>query len=360
MSIYEQNGRWYFKLQIRGKRFNRAIPEAVTKKDAEHAEAIFKSELLQNRFNLADRKGEKLFFDLVKDFELYAKTNRIRWKNDMYAVNKFKTFFGNKRIKEITPFYIEKYRALRRDLGIKNSSINKETGVLRRMFSLAVDNQYINENPCIAKKVKPLREDNKKERFLTPDEEVRMLHACTGNYNYLKSIIICALQTGMRKAEILNLEWDNIDLQERYLTLLKTKNGKTRRIPLNNTLLREFQKLYLTRTSKYVFINPETSCPYVSIIKSFNKICKIADVKNFVFHDLRHTAATRMVSVGIDLAVVKEILGHSSITTTMRYSHPVPERKLQAVEALERFSADRSNVVNSFIEKRQQLQDGCG
>jgi len=345
MPVYQKNGRWYLKLQIRNRRFHRAIPEAVTKRDAEKAEAVFKSELLQNRFNLAESRAEKSFFDLSNEFELYARTNRLGWKNDMSTVNKLKTFFGNKNIKEISPFVIEKYRSYRRELGIQNASINREVGVLRRMFTIAVDNDWVDENPCVAKKVKPLRVDNIKERFLTPSEEPRMMDACKDDCEYMKAIIICALNTGMRKAEILNLKWENIDLKERYLTLLKTKNGKTRNIPINNKLLREFQKLYQTKTSKYVFVNPKTNSPYVNIRKTFNKICNKAKVHNFVFHSLRHTAATRLVTAGIDLIVVKEILGHSDLKTVQRYAHPVPERKLQAVRALENFNIEENTLV---------------
>lgn len=83
-----------------------------------------------------------------------------------------------------------------------------------------------------------------------------------------------------------------------------------------------------------VFVNPQTGTKYLRPEKSFNKAVKNAEVRNFRFHDLRHTAATRMTELGIDLAVVQEILGHSDIKTTMRYAHPVPERKLKAIEAL--------------------------
>ncbi|MFH0702771.1 MAG: site-specific integrase [bacterium] len=347
MAVYQhKNGRWYLKLQIRGKRYHQAIPEATSKKEAEKAESVFKSELLHGRYNLAERRKEKLFFDLAKEFELYAKTNRIGWEKDKSTVNKIKDHFGNKSINQITPFAIEKYRSWRKNNNIANATINREVGILRKMFSIAVDNDWIDENPCLACKVKPLREDNKKERFLTHEEEFKMIKACVDEYEYLRAIVICALNTGMRKSEILHLKWECVDLKKRFLTLLKTKSGKVRKIPINDRLFKELQKLNQNKLSEYVFTNPETKIHYVDIRKGFLHICEQAGVNpkkknrkeektDFVFHDLRHTAATRMVAAGIDLVVVKEILGHSDITTTMRYSHPVPERKLQAVKALE-------------------------
>ena len=88
----------------------------------------------------------------------------------------------------------------------------------------------------------------------------------------------------------------------------------------------------------YIFINPQTNKPYTTIQKAFSTILKKANIKNFRFHDLRHTVATRLVEKGIDLVVVQEILGHSKITTTQRYAHPVPQRKIEAI-----------NILNSYL-----------
>ena len=77
---------------------------------------------------------------------------------------------------------------------------------------------------------------------------------------------------------------------------------------------------------------------YTTVQKAFGTVIKKANIKNFRFHDLRHTVATRLATKGIDLTVVQEILGHSKITTTQRYAHPVPQRKLDAVEILSSYS----------------------
>ena len=345
MPVYQQNGRWYFKIQIRGKRFNRAIPEASTKREAEKGEAIFKAELLQGRFNLANNKGEMLFEKLVNEFIIYAKTNRTGWKKDMSTVNHLKEYFGGKKIIDINPFAVEKYRSMRKNKEIANATINREVALLRKMFSIAVDNDWLDENPCLSKRVKPLRENNKKELFLTFEEEVELLKFCSNDNEYLKPIVICALNTGMRKGEILSLKWDCVDFKNKFITLLQTKSGKVRKIPINKRLFAEFKILSENKISEYVFSNPETKTQYIDIRKGFERACKSAKIENFVFHDLRHTAATRMVAAGIDLIVVKEILGHADISTTMRYSHPVPERKLKAVEALDYYSSTQNTVV---------------
>jgi integrase len=128
-------------------------------------------------------------------------------------------------------------------------------------------------------------------------------------------------------------------LDRGYITVTQTKTGKDRKIPFSRTLKQNLRELHKNRQSDYVFANPDTQKPYADLKKSFAEVLRRAKVTGFRFHDLRHTAATRMVASGIDLIVVQDILGHACISTTMRYSHPVPERKLQAVMALDSYVA---------------------
>jgi integrase len=349
---------WYFRLCIQGTRYNRPVPEATTQRDAEKAEAIFKSELLRGKYDLANRKGEMLFKDLVSEYNTYARLNKKSWKSEECRVNSLLNFFGAKKLREITPILIEKYRSDRRQTPrvhqkkqskgkapeavaiITNASINREVSILRKMFSIAVENDWLDVHPCVKKKVKPLKEGSKRERFLTPSEENALFAQCTGDQEYLTPILVCALHTAMRKSEILKLEWNRVDLKTGYITVTQTKSGKDRNIPLSSTLKKHLTALFDTRQSNYVFANPDTQKPYTDLKKPWAKVLENAKVKGFRFHDLRHTAATRMVASGIDLIVVQDILGHADINTTMRYAHPVPERKLQAVSALDSYVAD--------------------
>lgn len=121
-----------------------------------------------------------------------------------------------------------------------------------------------------------------------------------------------------------------------WLELLETKSGKSRKIPISDKLMKVFEKL--PKVSEYVFVNPETNKPYKDIKKSWKKALKEAHIENFRFHDLRHTVATRLAESNIDLVVVKEILGHADIQTTMRYAHAVPKRKQDAISVLNSYS----------------------
>ncbi|MCD7878947.1 MAG: site-specific integrase [Candidatus Gastranaerophilales bacterium] len=137
----------------------------------------------------------------------------------------------------------------------------------------------------------------------------------------------------MRKGEILALKWKNID--NKYIHILESKSGNSRKIP-NSGQLKEL--LYnIPKDNEYVFYNHQSKTKYTDIKRQFNTAIKNANIDNFRFHDLRHTAATRMVNNGIDLVVVKEILGHADIKTTMRYAHSLEETKIKAI-----------NILNSY------------
>jgi integrase len=180
-----------------------------------------------------------------------------------------------------------------------------------------------------------MKEQNFKIRFLSRQEETELFRHIDGT---LRNIVICALQTGMRLNEILNLKWEQIDLKRGFIELLETKSGRRRQIPISETLRKTLNEI--PQTTYHVFVKKTTLQPIKDFRASFNTALKKAGIKDFRFHDLRHTVATRMVESGIDLIVVQEILGHATIQTTMRYAHPVPERKLKAIASLDAYLSD--------------------
>ncbi len=357
MSVYQyKNGRWYYKFQIRGRQYHKAIPEATDLKSAKKAEAIIRAELLQGKFKLAEGQGEMLFTKLVDCYIDYANTNNSSPKSSISVANRFRKYFSNKKLCEITPNAIDRYRKEQKSQfkdkkekkPISNTTINRELEIIRKMFNIAIDNGwYYDTNPASSKVVKKLREDNKIERFLDPKEEKVLLKHCVGEHSYMKPIIICALNTGMRKGEILSLKWDCVNFKDGFVTLLHTKSNKVRKIPISSYLKPIFKDLKKEKCCDYVFSNPITKNRYSDLKRSFKRLCKNAKITNFRFHDLRHSAGTRMATSGIDLVVVQEILGHADIRTTMRYTHAVTERKLSAVEALAKFSKKAERAKNT-------------
>jgi len=160
---------------------------------------------------------------------------------------------------------------------------------------------------------------------------------------YIKPILICALHTGMRSSEIKNLKWSCVNFEEGYINVLKTKSGRPRQIPLSDLLREELSKI--NKLSAYVFTNPKTLKPYTNIRDRFTDLCEKNKIDSIRVHDLRHTAATRMVASGIDIVVVQDILGHANLSVTQRYSHPVPDRKKKAIEALNNYCVNKDRVA---------------
>jgi integrase len=186
------------------------------------------------------------------------------------------------------------------------------------------------------KKVKLFQENNTIVRYLDDDERRRLLKACRlSQATHLYPIGIVALNTNMGKAEILNLRWRDIDFANGFIHIEGSKSGKRKDIPMNK-LLTETLKYGIKRpNSEYVFSDEEGK-PFTKLETSFRTALKRAGIKNFRFHDLRHTFASYLVMAGVNIYRVSKLLGHSSVRVTERYCHLSPEYSKAAVGVLER------------------------
>lgn len=208
------------------------------------------------------------------------------------------------------------------------------------MFNKAVEWRRLESSPL--KNVKKFKEPNFKFRVLTLEEMKALIDVAE---NHLKPIVIIALNTGMRRGEILGLKWENINLSKRSIHVEDSKAGRARDIPMNSLVIEALSTI--PQDSEYIFFNPMTGRPIQDVKKAFKTACENAKIKDLRFHDLRHSAATRMVEAGVDLVTVSKILGHSSIQMTMRYAHPTPENMRMAVEKLADFYVQTRQKVDS-------------
>lgn len=260
-------------------------------------------------------------------------TVRRNFRPDVYRLHKLCSYFKDMDLRTITPLMIERFRKSRLKVGNTKSTCNRYLQLLKRMFNVAIDEGYVEENP--ARKVKLYSEkDNLKERILIEAEEGKLMETCSET---LSPILVVALNTGMRRAEILNLKWSQVDFKARRIRVEKTKSGKVRFIPMNDVLFNELCRVKSRGgQSPFVFFNPETGKPYLDIKTGFKGACKRAGISNLRFHDLRHTFASHLVEKGVDIETVRDLLGHHSITITQRYTHSSDDRKRAAVELLSR------------------------
>lgn len=325
--------RWYIEFNSSGKRKRQVVAHAQSRAEAVLALQEKVAEVFSGKHQSAKKSRDCTFKELSTLYiDDYAKVNKKSWRDDMYRLNAhMEPFFGTAKIKDISPLMIEKYRAERLKNGITKSTVNRETTIMKRMFNLAMDWGLADSNPFL--KVKLFSEkDTQKERILKMEEEAALLHECP---EYLKPIVITALNTGMRRGEILNLKWAQVDLSERSIKVVGTKSGKNRILPVNAELHRVFMRMQKRNgKSPYVFPNPRTGKPYTEVKKSFKSACERAGIENLRFHDLRHTFASRLVESGVDLITVRDLLGHFSVRVTQRYTHSNRKQKMAAVEVL--------------------------
>ncbi|MFC2170269.1 tyrosine-type recombinase/integrase [Acidobacteriota bacterium] len=355
--------RWYAEYYSERKRTREVIKNAQSRAEA----VLYLQEKVAEAFNHVHGTQEKKpmsFLELsgcyLKD---YAKLYKKSWKADLSRLEtSLKPFFGRMKLNEISPFHIEKYRAERLGKGVSKSTINRELALMKKMYNLAIDWKFLTENPV--NRIKFFSEkENFIERILTKEEEDRLLGVTS---DHLKPILIVALNTGMRKGEILNLKWRQIDLSKKFIKVEKTKSERTRYISINSEVSNLLDKLRKERgKEEFVFTNPETGKPFADLKNAFRGACRRANIRKFRFHDLRHTFASRLVERGVNLITVKELLGHSTVKMTERYTHPNQSLKKNAVELLvqktskkpgdlthichiERTASDKKSVSGSF------------
>lgn len=330
MGIYKKSGKYYARIQYHGVRRHFLCTGAKDENEAKVYEANELRKLVMVVEGLAvDESREAKLRDLTKVFLAYSRTNKKDYKLDEAKVKVIHSYFGEKTLaSKITPKRIEDFKSFMSEK-YSNAYVNRYLACIKTIFNIGIKNELIKTTPM--KAVKMMKEDNHKIRYLTADEETRLFKELP---EHLKPIVICALQTGLRKSNILKLRWELVDLEFRFIEVLaqQNKGHKIIKIPISDKLLETLESL--PRNSEYVFANPDTGKPYRDISEGFKNACDRANIENFRFHDLRHTVATRLVEKGIDLRVVQEIMAHSTIVTTQRYMHPTPKRKLEAISVL--------------------------
>jgi integrase len=215
---------------------------------------------------------------------------------------------------------------------ISKRSVDICVARLKRMFSLCVDWGLIPANP--AARVRLFREDRRRVRYLTEEEETGLLDACTPQ---LRRVVLFALHTGMRRGEILGLRWQDVDKKNGVAVIPaeKAKGKRNRFIPLNSVALAVLDELPASLDRTALVFKNSAGGEWDRLRKHWECAVFAAGLKDFRFHDLRHTYASRLVMAGIDLAVLRELLGHRDFEMTLRYAHLAPSRLKSAVTVLE-------------------------
>jgi len=342
MSLIKRDKYYWLDIRIDGKRVRRSLN--TSRKPVALIRYKEKREEL-----LAEHNGSKVrFSDFCKKYLDWARTSKpasaLREEQRLDKIQKFFAALQIVYLDEITPLHIERLKAELRKTGLINdpekqrevskATVNRYLQLLRGLFYKAIDWEIYNkQNPL--KKIKFHREDT----VIVPLSDIqveRIIHAAreisreprSSLQSLFCDVCMLAINTGMRKSEILNLKWRDLNGDE---LLVNGKGGKIRHVPLNLEA-----KAILTRQSKkieWVFDIPNRHQPDL-FRRTVGQIRKKTGV-DFHFHLLRHYFATKLIGNGIDFVTVAELLGHSKISTSLIYSHTDKERKKKAVEALE-------------------------
>lgn len=291
----------------------------------------------------------------------YAAHVEVNHANPTESLQRLKRFdFRKTALADISLADVQKWRNQRLRDGKKPATINRDTNTLRRALQVAVEWELIDSNPLA--RLKPLKVDKQPVvRYLSNGEEKRLLAALKARDNEMREgrargndwrrergeellpeigvygdnltpLVMLALNTGMRRGELWNLTWGDVDLRRKLVTVRGegAKSGQTRHIPLNAgavAVLKAYKGDVTPLKSLPVFGRHEFK-------KAFAGVLQAAQIDNFRFHDTRHHFASQLVMHGVPLNTVRELLGHSDIKMTQRYAHLAPDNLRAAVDLL--------------------------
>jgi integrase len=282
------------------------------------------------------------FSTLCEEYIKWAERQR-GFKQKEYVVKQLKSLYKSVPLRFFSSRLLEQYQSERLQEGKKPATINRHVATIKHMFTKAVEWDMVEETTLKRiRRIRLLEENNRRLRYLSKEECQALVNACN---DYLRPIVITALNTGMRKGEILNLKWDNIDMRHGFILLDRTKNGERREIPINGTLRAAIEGITRRIDVPYVFCDVRSGKPYKDLRDSFHKACRRAGIRDFHFHDLRHTFASHLVMAGVDITTIKELLGHKTLAMTLRYSHLAPSHAVKALDILD-------NTLNERVDSK--------
>jgi len=303
---------------------------------------------------------------LAKSYRPWAETHRKSWKQTITRIKAHFQDLMNRPLEDINQWVLEKWRTKRIKDGISPVTVNRDIAALKGVLSKAVEWGVLDVHPLARLKPSPV-DHSANVRFLSVDEEKRLREALSNReilvkaerisanqwrkkrgyeekkslkgkafVDHLQPMVLLAMNTGLRRGEIFRLEWADLDLKKKILTIHggHAKTGRTRHVPLNTEALNVLQQWgKTTAKSGLVFPNKDGQ-PFDNIKRAWGTLLKEAKIEKFRFHDLRHHFASKLVMAEVDLNTVRELLGHSDIKMTLRYAHLAPEHKANAVEKL--------------------------
>jgi len=238
--------------------------------------------------------------------------------------------FPGRTLEDVTPADLERVKTERLE-HVSAATVNRELAFLKHVYNVAIRDGETERNPFA--RIKLLREPSGRVRYLTDEEEPRLLEALATDEDRQRVLVL--LHTGLRKSEFLGLRWRDVDFKAGVLTIPRSKNGERRHVPMTSSV-----RAILARRPRsldgaaLVFPNSVGGHDRRWAEKTFPEAARAARIDNFRLHDTRHTFASRLAMEGVDLLTIKELGGWRSLSMVSRYAHLSPSHRRQAIERL--------------------------
>lgn len=338
---HPKSGIYYVRIMKDGKR-KCFSTRSTSKMEAKKRAATIITDIERDEFGFSKKEKPVPFGELREQYLEWSEANHRSHASYIGYTKNLENGLGkNTHIQNITQQEIEKY-IFRRRREVKPATINREISALKHMYKKAEEWSFTVYNPT--SKIRKLREENIRTRYLTDDERNNLLNACAEGPWYLQPIVLIAINTGMRRGEILSLKWEDVDMKNHVIKIMKSKSGKKREIPMNAILKDLFASIEHSEGTIF---------PVNEFKRAWGSALKKAGISNLRFHDLRHEFASQLVMAGVDIKTVQEFLGHSNLKMMMRYAHVSEGHKQEAVERLVQLQRIARNdesgkVVNLF------------
>lgn len=262
-------------------------------------------------------------------------------QRDFYSLQRLQPHFGGMPITDLKRAHVRAYVQRRTVDGVKASTVNRELKLLSAAINYVRIEHDRPELPNPAQRL-GISEGEGRVRWITLGEASALCDAAERHARrpHLVAFIRLALNTGCRKSELINLEWDRVSFDRRFFLLgaEHTKSARRRSVPLNDAALQALRELQAWRNTHargnpWVFAT-KGGKRITTFQKGFAAACQRAGIVDFRIHDMRHTCASWLVMAGTPLTTVRDLLGHSSVTVTERYAHLAPEQLHVAVQRL--------------------------
>jgi len=333
MSIFRRGDNWWISFRDHTGRRVRQAANTTNKAEALVILAAQVTKVREGKFFDKSQEGKVCFKDLLDQVREYERNRERTSYQDFYKsyFNQLEVFFGDRYLDEITPRLVEEYQ-FNRAKETSKATANRSLAVLRKIFNLGMRWDMVKSNPVC--KIDFFRVPRGRMRFLSHEEQDALLKVCKGP---LKDVVTVALKTGMRRGELLGLRKKDIDFSGNFIYLEKTKSGAHRQIPMIPEVRAIITRLAIGCEDEGLLFKNRAGDPYSDLRTAFNTALSKAGIKEFHFHDLRHTFASDMVMSGVNIFTVSKLLGHSSVQTTMIYAHLSPDYNKAEMERYDNF-----------------------